>query len=74
MKRAIVILAAAFCGWVFAISVPSARHLDPALQLASKVSLAWIGFYCIYNSLRRRRRSTRLPDQEVARWLVSPPS
>jgi hypothetical protein len=50
MKRAIVILAAAFCGWVFAISVPSARHLDPALQLASKVSLAWIGFYCIYNS------------------------
>ena len=74
MKRAIVIFAAAFCGWFFAISVPGASHLNPALQLATRVSLGWIGFYCIYNSLRRRRRSTRLPDQEVARWLVSPPS
>jgi len=67
MKRAIVILAAAFCGWIFAISVPSARHMDPALQLASKVSLGWIGFYCIYSSLRRRRRSTRPPDQRGER-------
>jgi len=55
MKRAIVIFAAAFCGWVFAVSVPSNRHLDPALQLASRVSLGWIGFYSIYNSLGRRR-------------------
>ena len=74
MKRAIVILAAAFCGWVFATSVPSDRHLYPALQLATRVSLGWIGFYCIYNSLRNRPRSTRPPAQEVARWLVSPPS
>jgi len=68
MKRAIVILAAAFCGWVFAISVPSARHMDPALQLASKVSLGWIGFYCIYNSLRK----TRPPDQRGESGFTPP--
>lgn len=64
MKRAIVILAAAICGCVFAISLPTDRHLDPALQLATRVSLGWIGFYSIYNSLRRRRPTKWLSDQE----------
>jgi ABC-type nickel/cobalt efflux system permease component RcnA len=59
-----VILAAAFCGWVFAISLPSDRHLDPALQLASRISLGWIGFYSIYNSLRKRRAAKWLSEQE----------
>jgi uncharacterized membrane protein len=62
-----VILAAAFCGWVLAISLPIDGQLPPTLQWVNTVSFGWIGFYCIYNSLRRRRhRSTRPPDQEVA--------
>ena len=54
MKRAIVIFAAAFCAIFFALSIPGDRHLAPSLQLVNTVSLGWIGFYCIYNSLRRR--------------------
>jgi hypothetical protein len=55
MKRAIVIFAAAFCAIFFALSIPGDRHLAPSLQRVSTVSLGWIGFYCIYNSLRRRK-------------------
>jgi hypothetical protein len=55
MKRAIVIFAAVFCAISFALSIPGDRHLAPSLQLANTVSLGWVGFYCIYNSLRRRK-------------------
>jgi len=67
MKRAIVVFAAAFCGCVFAISVPNDRRLIWWLQWVNTVSLGWIGFYCIYNSLRKRRHATWPSDQEVAR-------
>jgi hypothetical protein len=56
MKRAIALFAAAFCGLVFAFSVPTDHRMIWWLQWANTASLAWIGFYCIYNALRKRAR------------------